>query len=846
MLKTSYEFQPRRFRVKQAHEPGSNKAYDPPRLKAIYHSWELTAIDQAKKDLDVFQRAYDATPPPVMRAVMEHTDSSGEFVDSRTQDRLQTELESAQRDLAKARAATQGYEEPVQPNPDRIVIPEDDEIETSFTVTIPPVTSLSATTRAAASPARGAVRPKNSMELFRSNKTKSVERPQPSRASAPHASTAAGTRPSSAKTSSNTTTSEAVSRPPSRKRPHSDEDSDGQDSASEVSATKASKPKRKQPKEPTTASQRATVFKSFIVKRMQWLKKLAKADGENPMGIPKEVMNIFLKETLVYLQSIINIKYAQLDSADSYIVELACRFGDEHSSFILKYRPILGKVLTQVVQPWLEKVDADTAGPSSEPMAYTPFESPNKEKDTSATSLRPVELTNSQKQSLHQPTTIQYVRDRLAEKDLAASKAPSPPPPGTTETDWIQPLQLEVIGNTDNLCAIYHCEQQLIDMIKLCEDIRPVSLPWQVRLTWNAFIHRCALIFVAVSAMRQWERFNKCQKKLYDEYLKLHQDFVVLFEDFAPCTPVFTFVQARFRELWNLRTPCATDPAYYLSVLSTTIDIGRKAYLFRIDPKVQVGVDICRRIEGQLVGIHMEHGVDGTDLMKSQPLQYFPFEEYKVNMDDLQLRRANDGCMTTAQRLEYEKQKLQLIKLMNQGHLPACPDHLKDEFNVTLKKLQITRVLWERLTVKEEACDETMMFGRKVVIYEKTIYAPAYFNVVYGKIPDDANDKFFTQWQNAITRWEDNHQKPLILFLQKRTNNQAPSGCRTFEDMLSNSISYNHILVRKEVDKQIAGYAKQQQAVAQTPKPVLVTVLPPTDPTMQTLQDARNILSAAH
>jgi hypothetical protein len=127
--------------------------------------------------------------------------------------------------------------------------------------------------------------------------------------------------------------------------------------------------------------------------------------------------------------------------------------------------------------------------------------------------------------------------------------------------------------------------------------------------------------------MRFDASFVRCQKKLAELYSDIHSTNLVLFEDFAPCTPIITFTQTRFREAWNLRSAAAKDPTYYMATISHAMEIAKKAYLFRIDPKVRVSLDVCRRIEGQIQGTRPESGVDGTDQLKSLPMESFPFAE---------------------------------------------------------------------------------------------------------------------------------------------------------------------------------------------------------------------------
>ena len=186
---------------------------------------------------------------------------------------------------------------------------------------------------------------------------------------------------------------------------------------------------------------------------------------------------------------------------------------------------------------------------------------------------------------------------------------------------------------------------------------------------------------------------------------------------------------------------------------------------------------------------------------------------------------------------------------MKRGHLPVPPDYARDVYENQLKKLNVTRVIWESSTVRQEAADEAMFCGRKVVIHCQTGFHPAYFNVVFGKIPDAPTDQYLNSWHEDVKRWEANHQKPLLHYLQARQT-QPPSGCRPYEEMLKTPIPLSHVLIKRIIDREIDKHSKlqsqQQTSQQDTTKDAPLSAerrAPMAVPELQ--QGARKVLSEA-
>ena len=126
--------------------------------------------------------------------------------------------------------------------------------------------------------------------------------------------------------------------------------------------------------------------------------------------------------------------------------------------------------------------------------------------------------------------------------------------------------------------------------------------------------------------------------------------------------------------------------------------------------------------------------------MKSPPLDDFPFADYKIDSQAYTRRVPDTTHWSKEKKDELESQRHKMLKMMMLGHLPVPPEYARDAYEDQLKKFNITRVLWENLAVREEATDTAVISGRKAVIYNKTIYHPAFFNVLFSKVPKDATD----------------------------------------------------------------------------------------------------------
>ena len=123
--KTIYTYKPASVYIVPHHQRGPATRYLKRKLESVEHEWRLSSVDEAKAKLQTFNQALAKTAPqpPVMDIISTNpTDSSGEFAESRTQQRLSAELQKTQADLDKARKASQSYTKPVKENPSRMVV----------------------------------------------------------------------------------------------------------------------------------------------------------------------------------------------------------------------------------------------------------------------------------------------------------------------------------------------------------------------------------------------------------------------------------------------------------------------------------------------------------------------------------------------------------------------------------------------------------------------------------------------------------------------------------------------------------------------------------------------------
>jgi len=371
-----------------------------------------------------------------------------------------------------------------------------------------------------------------------------------------------------------------------------------------------------------------------------------------------------------------------------------------------------------------------------------------------------------------------------------------------------------MIGNFGQYSKIVDLEIRIANILDQTVNVIPVTIPYSLKTHYSGVIRDLVAIFRGSAQRRSTESFESTQRWLSRNMDRHRKAYSFIYDRYAPALPVASMQMRRYQGAFAADSVCQRDQMIYLVTLAQVISVTETSCLFRIDPRRQASTEYCDQVEGR-TGHSVEYVIPlsdphvgkslsefdfelvypGQSSSRQAPVGTSPFETWSpkklqpqrspVKMPSsswtearletvMQRKRSDPGLTETTPEavdvglgchLDASKFGLETLRAAVEAG-GASPTSSTESVSIEPPARSSRISGYPRAcTIPQENVRVIDHVNKKLFLYNRELYAPAFFKTIYDVKPRTVDE--YTYYVHQVDASRKKHQLPLMRWLMK-------------------------------------------------------------------------------